>query len=173
MHCKQISGITFLHLRRLGLSLRCFRRNKRWVFRLHLQSQERYNSRYQWCKCSAAVCQCYPVGALVQARWLFYILLSLLYPCRVHLAEETGGDESFFTGPLGWKYHISFTGGSTTFTPSVDGFGTSDVGRFVSQFVFNFPVMPFPDVITADAQSWELQEWHRMCEYENVHGLLS
>lgn len=40
-------------------------------------------------------------------------------------------------------------------TPFVEGFGTSEMGRFVSH-IFHFPVMPWPDAITSCAPSEEL-----------------
>lgn len=144
------------------------------VFRPHLQSQKRSDSRYWGCKFSCPCASVLSCWITLQGRWPSCILFSFPFPCRVHLAEEPVGDGSFCTGPLDWKYQISFTEEvSTAFILSVDGFGSSDTGRFVSQCVFNFPVMPCPDTITTHAQSWELQEWQKMCEYKNVHGLLS
>lgn len=39
--------------------------------------------------------------------------------------------------------------------PFVKGFGTSEMGRFVSH-IFHFPVMPWPDAIASCALSEEL-----------------
>lgn len=135
------------------------------IFRCHLQTQKRSKSRYlfSW-HCVSAIllvhlCQCE---------------MAILSPFQISLQNtsswRTSRERKLFTGPLDWKYQISFTEEcNTMFTPSVDGFGTSEIGRFVSH-IFNFPVMSCPDAITACAQSEELQEWQKMWEYKSIQA---